>query len=176
MELIAQANEGALGTLYDRYGRLVFSVAYGVVGHHSTAEEITLDVFTRVWRKADTYNADLAKVSTWLTRMTRNRAIDVLRREEVRPLKHSISWAEIIYEPTSDHANPERATDLTLQKQRVRAALDELPETQREVLALAYFKGLSHRQIAELLGQPLGTVKGRIRGGMKKLRQVLGDG
>ncbi len=169
---VAQGDEIALGELYDRYARLVFSVALNMIGNRQTAEEITLDVFTRLWDKADTYRPELAKVSTWLVRMTRNRTIDILRKESVRPSGHSVTWAEAGKAIISNEY-PEAAAHLTLEMERVRAAVAELPEKQRQVLALAYFWGYSHREIAEELDLPLGTVKGRIRGGMQKLRKQL---
>jgi RNA polymerase sigma-70 factor (ECF subfamily) len=171
--LIAQKNEAALGELYDRYHRLIFSIALNIVGRREDAEEITLDVFTRVWEKAGTYRSERAKLSTWLTRMTRNRSIDILRRENVRPMKHSIGWAEVTNEPKLDDDGPESAADLAIQKERVQKAIAALPDTQKEVLALAYFKGYSHSEIAGELNLPLGTVKGRIRSGMQKLRADL---
>lgn len=173
IDLIIQKNEAALGELYDRHSRLVYSLAFGVVGERGSAEEITLDIFTRVWEKASTYRVERAKVVTWLARMTRNRAIDVLRWEEVRPLKHSVHWAEVSAEPTSDSNDPETAAHLSLQASRVRAAMATLPETQQEVLALAYFQGYTHSEIAGALDLPLGTVKARIRLGMQKLRVLI---
>ncbi len=171
---IAQEEEAALGEMYDRYARLVLSVAYGVVRNRETAEEVTLDIFTRIWEKAETYDASKARVTTWLTRMARNRAIDRLRREEVRPSKHSISWAEMPVEPVFDEAdNPETAVHLNIEQQRVRAAVASLPTQHQEVLSLAFFQGYSHSEIAKLLNQPLGTVKGRVRSGMRKLRELL---
>jgi len=173
MDLVARQDESALGELYDRYSRLVFSVAYRVIGDRDSAEEITLDVFTRVWTNAHTYQVEKAKVSTWITRMTRNRSIDVLRQEEVRPLKHSIGWADVSPEPKSGGSGPEEGAQLSLQQQRVRSAVHTLPDEQQEALALAYFNGYTHQEISELLGLPLGTVKGRIRAGMQKLRLLL---
>ncbi|NKQ34871.1 MAG: sigma-70 family RNA polymerase sigma factor [Chloroflexi bacterium] len=170
---ISRGSEKALAELYDRYGRLVLSVAYQVVGHRETAEDITLETFNRVWEKAHTYQPDKSKVSTWLTRLGRNRAIDILRRENIRLDKDSLRWADVTTEPVTDSHNPEIITHLTMQQERVRQAVASLPETQREVLALAYFQGLSHSEIAQTLNQPLGTVKGRIRAAMKTLRQLL---
>ncbi|MCA9973980.1 MAG: sigma-70 family RNA polymerase sigma factor [Anaerolineales bacterium] len=172
---IARQNEAALAELYDRYCRLIFTIAYNVVGNEQTAEEVTLDIFVRVWQKAHTYQADQAQVHTWLTRITRNRAIDMLRREAVRPIRHSIPWGSLTDEPKTRQDDPETAVFHTLQRQRVRAALILLSDSQREVLLLAFFKGYSHSQIAELLQQPLGTVKGRIRAAMQKLRLLLED-
>jgi len=175
IELIAKKEEDALGELYDRYNRLVFSVALNIVGGPGEAEEITLDIFTRVWEKADTYRPERAKVYTWLTRMTRNRSIDILRRENVRPLKHSVAWSEVIKEPKAEKDNPETAARITILQERVREAVASLPDNQKEALALAYFKGLSHSEIASKLNIPLGTAKGRIRSGMQKLRGLLQD-
>lgn len=105
--------------------------------------------------------------------MTRNRAIDMLRREGVRPEHNSISWADLTIEPHVDGHSPETAVSQKMQKQRIHAALADLPEEQQEVLVLAFFRGYSHSQIADQLAMPLGTVKTRIRLGMQKLKLVL---
>jgi len=173
--LIIQKDAAALGELYDRYHRLVYSIALHIVGQPEDAEEITMDVFTRVWEKARTYRSERAKVSTWLTRMTRNRSIDVLRREDVRPMKHSVGWADVPNEPVVVDGLPETTAHLAIQSERVRAAIATLPDKQKEVLAWAYFKGYSHSEIADQLDLPLGTVKARIRSGMQKLRALLED-
>ena len=170
---IANQETGALAILYDRYGRLLFSVAFHMVGDQNLAEEITLDVFRRVWEKAASYRAERASVRTWITSMTRNRAIDMLRREGVRPEHNSISWADLNYEPHADTHSPETAVAQQMQKQKIHAALAELPQEQQEVLVLAYFYGYSHSQIADQLDMPIGTVKTRIRLGMQKLRHSL---
>jgi RNA polymerase sigma-70 factor (ECF subfamily) len=175
LKQITLGKESALGMLYDRYNRLVFSVALNMVGNQATAEEITIDIFTRVWEKAHTYRSDRARVSTWLTSMTRNRAIDMLRREAARPNRESVSWSELTTAPSSGTDSPETAVDLSLQRERVRAAIKQLPAEQQDVLALAYFKGYSQRQIARERDLPLGTVKTRIRLAMNKLRQLLQD-
>lgn len=172
MRRVAQGDESALGVLYDRYARLVFSVSLNMIGNRQTAEEITLDIFTRLWEKSDTYQPRLAKVSTWLMSMTRNRTIDILRRENVRPSGHSLTWASVGEEAVSNE-NTEEEAYLTLEMERIRAAVAELPDTHQQVLALAFFAGYSHSEIASKLDLPLGTVKGRIRSGMRKLRALL---
>jgi RNA polymerase sigma-70 factor (ECF subfamily) len=176
IDLIGQAQPNALDELYTRYSRLVYSLALKMVSDQAAAEEITLDIFTRVWQKANTYRAEQAQVNTWLVSMTRHRAIDWLRRQKVRLDQSSLSWADVSpeAEPRSS-GTLEQSVEMSLRKQRVRAAVAQLPADQQEVLALAYFKGQSHREIAETLGQPLGTVKTRIRLGMQKLRQLLQD-
>ena len=172
MQVVNQEAE-ALGTLYDRYGRLLYSIAFHMIGDQRLAEEITLDVFRRVWEKAGSYRADRASVRTWLTSMARNRAIDILRREGARPEHNSISWTELNFEPYADGRSPETAVSHQMQMQKVHAALAELPSEQQDVLVLAYFHGYSHSQIAEQLDMPIGTVKTRIRLGMQKLRNIL---
>ena len=173
IRLIVHARAEALSELYDRYGRLVFSLAFNSVGDRATAEEITQDVFLRVWQRARQYRADRGKVSTWLTGITRHRAIDQLRRRGSRPEQYSVAWAEI--SPGAEPAvnGPEQSAALVMERARVRAAIDLLSEEQQRVLALACFQGFSQSQIAEALGLPLGTVKTRLRLGMQKLRDTL---
>ncbi len=173
IRLIAHNKQDALGELYDRYGRLVFSVAFNSTSNQAVAEEITQDVFTRVWEKASTYDVDLAKVSTWLISITRNRAIDELRRLRVRPENHSVGWDDLSRENVPQSDGPETLTELIWKQKSVREAIALLPPDQQQSLALAYFKGYSHSEIAAALGEPLGTVKTRIRLALQKLRQVL---
>jgi len=173
MQRMAAGDETALAELYDRHGRLVMGVALAVVGDRAIAEEVTLDVFLCGWQNAAAYNPALSKVPTWLTRLARNRAIDRLRREAVHPAGHSVAFSDAL--PTGRLVNSlESAVDLALERQRVRAAVASLPAEQRQALALAFFQGYSHSEIAGLLEQSLGTVKGRIRGGMVRLRELLG--
>lgn len=167
----------ALSSLYDRYGRLVFSIAYHLVGDVETSEEITQDVFVRVCEGARGYQEQLAHVNTWLVSIARHRAIDELRRRSVRPLPSSFDWSgedgHIQQADLTVTEGPEQEIEASLQKQAIREILAGLPTDQRHVLALAYFNGLSHRQIADMLGEPLGTVKSRIRMAMQKLREIL---
>jgi len=173
IELICQKSEAALSELYDRYARLLFSVAHHMVGDRAAAEEITLDAFTQVWEKAERYNPDRASLSTWMVSIARYRAIDRLRRWDARPEKDSVYWTDVNFEVSSHHHNPEASTEEKLLRERVQGALAELPVEQRQALALAYFKGMSHSQIASALELPLGTVKTRIRLAMEKLRRLL---
>lgn len=175
LRLIRRADTKALDELYGRYSRLVFSIALHIVGERATAEEITLDVFIKVWQKADTYQPDRGNVRVWLSGMTRNQAIDRLRHERVRLDGQSLRWAEITTHPRSDEQDPETAVDLTLRQQQLRAALAQLPPEQRDVLALTYYRGYTQREMAELRNLPLGTVKTRVRLAMQKLRQLLQD-
>ena len=175
IRLIANASEGALGELYNRYNRLVYSLALRVIGDLATAEEITLDVFMRVWERAGTYRSERARLSTWLSSIARNRAIDELRRRGARPEGHSVTWAEVAPAVHPATAGPELAVEGVWVREQVRAAVAGLPAEQKQVLALAYFQGLTQREIADRLDQPLGTVKTRIRLAMNKLRHILVD-
>jgi RNA polymerase sigma-70 factor (ECF subfamily) len=172
ISLIAHGRTDALDELYNRYSRLVFSIAFTLVNDRATAGEITLDVFTHVWQRAETYRAERARVRTWLAAISRNRAIDILRKQNVRPdYSNSVSW-DTLFPPPAIY-DLEDEVDLSLQRERIRAAVAQLPAEQQQVLALAYFKGYTQQQIAETLGQPLGTIKTRIRLAMQKLRQIL---
>jgi RNA polymerase sigma-70 factor (ECF subfamily) len=171
--LISRVDENALGELYDRYNRLVYSVALNAIGDPVRAEEITQDVFVRVWESAKTYRAEQGRVATWLTRITRNRAIDVYRRGRVRRENLHISYEEIESLDPPAPQDVEAEVDLAQRQRRVRWAVAQLPEEQQQALGLAFFQGLSHAEIAQALGEPLGTIKTRIRLAMQKLRQLL---
>ena len=174
MRLVVMRRSEALGALYDRYGRLVFSLALQVVRDRETAEEVTQDVFYQLWQNAATFRPEQARLTTWMTSITRYRAIDVLRKRRSRPEKDSLEWAEV--SPSSlprSGDGPEELADLLLQQQQVRQAVASLSPDQQAVLSLAYFQGLSHSEIAAQLNQPLGTVKTRIRLAMQRLRELL---
>lgn len=168
------AQPEALSVLYDRYSRLVFSVAFQTLGNREMAEEVTQDVFLRAWQHAASYQPGQGKVATWLASISRHRAIDVLRSQKVRPEGHSLALDELSFWDLSHNSTIEDDLVEIGESQRVRAALAKLPPDQQQALGLAYFYGQTHEQIAETLGQPLGTVKTRIRLGMQKLRSMLG--
>ena len=173
IRLIAQSQQQALAQLYDRYNRLIFSLALAIVNDRGTAEEITLDVFMRVWQKAGTYRAEQAKVSTWLTHIARHHAIDVLRRRSARLDHSALHWEDASSHVQSSQPDPQESAELSLRRQRIHAALARLPAEQKQALILAYFGGYTHSQIAELLAQPLGTIKTRLRLAIQKLRELL---
>lgn len=172
---IARNEESALATFYDRYGRLVFSLALRILEDASLAEEVTQDVFLSLWNKAETYRPQQGKVITWLGSMARHRAIDVLRRQKVRPEGHRSDWDEDTIEPLQEDPHLEEQVAFAQLHEHVRRAVKALPGEQQQVLALAYYSGLSHQEIAIQLDQPLGTVKTRLRLAMQKLRVMLSD-
>ena len=176
MSQVAQAQSAALSELYDRYGRMVFSLAFRITGSNETAEEVTQDVFVQVWRFAEHYDPQQGKLTTWLSSVTRNRAIDILRQQNVRPEGHADSLDDDLFgfNDSASEAAVEPSVELRLQREQVRQALEQLPEEQRRVLALAFFMGMTQQEISVKLNQPLGTVKTRIRLGMIKLKSLLG--
>ena len=177
MRLIAQHRSEALGVLYDRYGRLVYSVSYQATSHAELAEEVTQDTFLRVWQSAARFDPRQGRLVPWLTRIARNRAIDHYRRQQARLEGHSDYLEEMpMFDLSDDDQDVEAGVEASQQRRVIREALRQLPEEQRSVLALAYFRGLTHEQIASQLNQPLGTVKTRLRLGMQKLRRSLQAG
>ncbi len=173
LRLLTLNQPDALSELYDRYSRLLYSIALKSAGDQAVAEEIVQDVFVRVWKKANTYDARIGKVSTWLASITRHRVIDEFRRSKRRPDKTGLIWEDIAASDAPYSPGPEEETELAFQNKFVRDALNTLSAGEREALDLAYFKGYSHSEIATHLELPLGTVKTRIRTAMQKLRLVL---
>ena len=168
---VADGDQSALTLLYDSTSRLVFGLILRVVTDRSTAEEVLLDVYTQVWRRASTYDAKRGAPLAWLMTIARTRGIDRLRSgKHEHQNKESL---DAIGEVTATTASPEADTLSSERRQLVRTALDSLSVEQREVIELAYYSGLSHSEIALQLGQPLGTVKTRTRLGMMKLRDML---
>lgn len=172
IRLIAQEHPQALSELYDRYSKLVYSLAVSMLGDSAVAEEITQEVFLSIWEKAETYQPDRSKVNTWITSIARYRSIDVLRKQDIRPHGHSIAWTTLpkSSEPKINGRHPEDETNRKIQSEKIRQAIETLPEEQKQALYLAYLGGYSHREIADRLDTPLGTVKTRIRLAMKKLK------
>lgn len=176
MDRLAGRDLGAFEALYDRYGDLVYSVSLRVVGDSYVAEDVTQDVFLRVWRRPDQFDVSRGKFVTWLLSVARNRSIDQ-RRSQSRRMRHESLPAgdeeeDII--PTEDRRDdPALATVLADDRAAVRGALEVLPPEQKLAITLAYFGGFTQQEIANRLGQPLGTVKTRIRLGMQKMRAAL---
>jgi RNA polymerase sigma-70 factor (ECF subfamily) len=168
---IAGGDEVALAALYDRYKSILFSLIFRILHSQSEAEDILQDVFIQVWQKAAAFDEERGRAFTWLATLARSRAIDRLRQLGSRERTAT----------EASRAAPEQWTDAvedaikSEQGAVVRSALAELPEEQRRTLLLAYFEGLTQTEIAEKLDAPLGTVKTRMRSGMIRLRELLGD-
>lgn len=166
----------AFETLYDRYGDLVYSVSLRILGDAHMAEDVTQDVFTRVWHQPQQFDVQRGKFTTWLLSIARNRSIDH-RRSQARRHRHEalspIDAEDDVFASSDERDDPALATVLQDERAAVRRAMDVLPQEQRLAIALAYFDGLTQQEIANKLGQPLGTVKTRIRLGMQKMRAAL---
>jgi RNA polymerase sigma-70 factor (ECF subfamily) len=176
MDRLAARDLRAFEALYDRYGDLVYSVSLRVVGDTYVAEDVTQDVFVRVWRRPEQFDLRRGKFVTWLLSVARNRSIDH-RRSLARRLRHealpSVEEEEDVLPSEDSRDDPAAATVLSDECAAVRAALEVLPAEQKLAIQLAYFGGLTQQEIANKLGQPLGTVKTRIRLGMQKMRGAL---
>lgn len=170
---VSSGDAEALAGLYDRYGRLAYGLALSVLGDGALAEEVTQEVFIRVWERAETYRPENGRVATWIASLARHRAIDVYRARRSRPEGNLVGFSvEDALDLPNDH-NVESSVEKRAGRSRVRQALARLPAEQRQALAYAFFLGYSHGEIARALGQPLGTVKTRIRLAMRKLRDDL---
>jgi RNA polymerase sigma-70 factor (ECF subfamily) len=170
---IAAGDERAIEVFYERYKRLVFSLTRHILREADLAEEVTLEVFFSVWTQAPGFRAERASVKTWLVSIARHAAIDRLRRRSSRPDQNAPQWADDALEILPDNCNVEGEVLEREIRQKVQAAINSLPVEYRQPLALAYFQGFSHSEIARKLNLPLGTVKSRIRSAMIKLRELL---
>ena len=162
---VAQGDERALSELYDRYSRPVYATGVRLLGDAHLAEELVQDAFTNVWRGAASFDPKRASFATWLFRVTRNRAVDLNRRRQVRPL----SAGEVPLRNISGGPEPETSVD----GWDVARALSLISAEHREVLNLAYFEGLSQREISQRTGVPLRTIKSRTTAALKRLREAM---
>ncbi len=176
MDRLGGRDLAAFEALYDRYGDLVYSVCLRVVGDTYIAEDVTQDVFVRVWRRPEQFDLRRGKFVTWLLSVARNRSIDH-RRSQSRRMRHealpSLDEEEDVLPSEDARDDPALQTVLADERAAVRKALEVLPPEQKLAIQLAYFGGLTQQEVANKLGQPLGTVKTRIRLGMQKMRGAL---
>ena len=172
IERAARGDQQGLAELYDLSSRLVYSVAMRIAGNPADAEEITLDVYSQVWRLAKDYTPDRGSPSSWLVMMARSRALDKVRSRISRN-QHETAL-ETTFDAAAAGESAEESAMMAQNRRRIRQAMGELSAEQREAIELSFFSGLTHSELAERLGQPLGTVKTRIRLGMMKLRTALG--
>jgi RNA polymerase sigma factor (sigma-70 family) len=167
--------EAAVSALYDRYSRTVYGVGLKILGDRSSAEELVQDVFLKVWRSARTFDASRSSFSTWLYRVTRSCALDLYRKRASRV--RQVSDGDPHIETARDSSDgPQEVVDESWLSWRVSRALKVLDAPHREVIELAYFGGLSQREISERTSVPLGTVKSRTASAFKKLRRELAVG
>jgi len=170
---IARRDHAALGELYDRVSGVLFATAIHILGDRREAEEVLQDVFLQVWNKAETFDGDRGSAFNWTIGITRNRCIDYLRgrQRRVRLLDEVMGEAG-----GESHASAAAGSSLSTEELTVvRSAVKSLPADQHEAIAMAFFGGMTHQEIADTLKEPLGTIKARIRRGMLKLKESLGD-
>jgi RNA polymerase sigma-70 factor, ECF subfamily len=158
-------DQSAMADLYDRYSGVVYGVALRVLANTTAAEDVVQEVFLQLWRNPQAFDADRGRLAPWLAVIARNRAIDLLRK---RPLEDDIN--EI---PISTGVNLEDESSQRLAVEKVRGVLGQLPQDQRKALEMAFFEGMTHTEIAGKTGEPLGTVKTRIRTGLLALRKAF---
>jgi RNA polymerase sigma-70 factor, ECF subfamily len=175
LQRVGRGDEDALLTLHKRYVNLVYSMAWRVLQDVGQAEEVTQDIFVKLWQKGHQYDPKRGRFASWLLSVTRFAAIDRLRRNGRRPMSAELPAGEqngqLSLEqllPATDHESWERG-------QHLRLLMGQLPTDQRQIIELAYFGGLTHSELAEHLGLPLGTVKSRLRLGLEKLRSLWLD-
>ena len=170
ISLVEAADAEAFATLYDRHSRAAFSLAYRMMGERQASEDLTQDAFLKVWRSAKSYRAERGSVRTWILSIVHNRGIDQIRSQASR------RRTQDKIEASAPRSQPSEAFAETLrnsQRDQVRQALNTLPPEQLKILELAYFSGYTHVEISDLLRLPLGTVKGRMRLGLKKIRDYF---
>jgi RNA polymerase sigma-70 factor, ECF subfamily len=170
ISLVESADAEAFATLYDRHSRAAFSLAYRMMGERQASEDLMQDAFLKVWRGASSYRAERGSVRTWILSIVHNRGIDQLRSHASRRRTQDRIEASA---PRSQPSEAFAETWRNSQRDQVREALNTLPPEQLKILELAYFSGYTHVEIAELLRLPLGTVKGRMRLGLKKIRDYF---
>jgi RNA polymerase sigma-70 factor (ECF subfamily) len=167
--LVARADQGALEELYDRFGHVAYGLALRVLRDPALAEDAVQEGFLTVWRTAARFVPERAKASTWILTLVHRRAVDVVRREQPRRTEPLEAAPQPAANLTEDEAW------LRLQRTRVQEALRRLPDQQREAIELAYYGGFTQSELADRLGEPLGTIKSRMFAGMARLRELLGD-
>jgi RNA polymerase sigma-70 factor, ECF subfamily len=167
---LADGDEDALRELYRRYGAIVHGLCLRQLGDRGLAEECTQDVFASIWRRAGDYDPGRGRLSTWLFAIARNRIIDAARRRAHRPGPGAMADAPEI---ASGDPGPEIEVERVEAAERMARAMASLPEAQLEVVQMAYFQGLTQTEIAERTGMPLGTIKGRLRLAMNRMREAL---
>lgn len=176
LQRIAGGDDHALGAIYDRHGPLTYAMVLRMVGVEEDAEEITADVFSQIWRSAGGFDADRGGVGAWIVTIARSRALDRIRarRRSAQLIERAaLLGADAVAVSAATAAPASRKVEERELSEIVLRALDALPETQRHVIELAYYDGLSQSEIADRLSQPLGTVKTRMRTAMLRLRDHL---
>ncbi len=172
MPLVRRREASAFEVIYERHSGVAFSLAYRMCGQLGLAEDVTQEAFLSLWRSGARYERARGSVRSWVLAIVHNRAVDALRSGAARRSRHEDESAtEELEEPARTEAEAARRDEA----REIRGAIDGLPRDQSRVIELAYYGGFTHAEIAEMLGAPIGTVKGRMRLGLAKLRNALGE-
>jgi RNA polymerase sigma-70 factor (ECF subfamily) len=171
LALIGRGENWALSEIHARYAGLVFSIVFKILNDQASAEEIAQQVFTEVWQQARYYRLERGKFSAWVSTITRHLCIDELRRRRVRPTTNPGDWESL--DRLAGNDDPAQAVQNTFEQARIRAALQQIPTQERIVIELAFWGGMTHREIALYSHSPLGTVKTRLRLGIRRLKLLL---
>jgi len=174
MARIRRADEAALAELYDETSGQVFGLIVRIIGDRAAAEEVALDIYTQVWTQAGKFDASRGSLWSWLMLLARSRSIDFLRSRTRRAQDREQELNPVVHDLSDAAPDPEAQLLGSVRRRTVLAAMAQLEPAKRSAIELAYFGGLSHTEIAERLGDPLGTVKSRIRSGLMQLREALG--
>jgi RNA polymerase sigma-70 factor (ECF subfamily) len=175
MPLVAGEDPLAFEVFYDRHAGAAYSLAYRIVGSRSAAEDVTQEALLSIWRSGARYDRARGSVRAWTLGIVRNRAIDLLRKESGRSPQLATGGEELVERRAAEEQTDAEALRRETARE-VRGAIEDLPDDQSRVIRLAYYGGFSHSEIAEMLNEPLGTVKGRMRLGMDKIRATLAEG
>lgn len=175
MPLVARKDPAAFEVFYDRHGGAAYSLAHRIVGNPAMAEDVTQEVFLSIWRSEAGFDRTRGSVRSWALGIVRNRAIDALRRESSRAPRLDFDDEAVLERRPAQQRTEEEALRRETAR-NLRGALEELPNEQSKVIELAYYGGFTHSEIARMLNMPLGTVKGRMRLGLEKIRAHLAEG
>ena len=165
MLAVRSGNQDAMAQLYDRYSSIVYAVALRVLGDAGAAEDILQEIFMQLWRNPGAFDASRGNLAPWLAVITRNRAVDALRKRRPQTELENVTLS----------VSPDLASEAYRGRiaEKIRGALNQMPQQQRGAIEMAYFEGYSHSEIAAKTGEPLGTIKTRIRNGLMQLRKVV---
>lgn len=173
-DLVARVRDGdhpALASLYDRHGSTIYSIALSILRDPARAEDVTQDVFVTLWTQPHRYDSNVGRFAPWIYRVARNRSIDIIRQRKREVMPDEPAIFDLMLGASDD--SPSDTVVARSEANRVRAALRELPDEQRKLIELAYFGGLTQSQMSRQLDIPLGTIKTRVRNGLRKLREII---
>ncbi len=175
MPQVGRQDPLAFEVFYDRHAGAAYSLAYRIVGSRSAAEDVTQEALLSIWRSGARYDRARGSVRAWTLGIVRNRAVDLLRKESGRSPQLATGGGELLERSAAEELTDSEALRRETARE-VRGAIEDLPDDQSQVIRLAYYGGFSHSEIAAMLNQPLGTVKGRMRLAMEKIRATLAEG